>query len=450
MREHYSLDRLIEYGTEPIPDAISLVNPQWRKLDSQIRSQPGKRHTLAAQFGALALSEDPSESELHRFEQRKGELREEIQALGLEIDKLKAIRKNTPHHVAVSSLPDEDRFTRLRTERKHFIDTLKMIAYRAESSMASLLREHLARGDDDGPRTVAPGLSYRHGYHARPVRQHSHSPAPPSHASRSRSGHRETTRRPQSNADRFSWYSAHPGLQTRLSLTSPGSGGLTVAVATPIIIGVLSAPAVRAQDATDWQTKAGGKMSFEVASVKLSKPDAIRTANFVLDPSDSFQDMRTNERPNGRFSANSPLSSYVRFAYKLHLSTPAQLNDMISHLPKWVSTDVFEIQARAPGNPTKDQMRLMVQALLAERFQLAVHFETHETPVLAMTLAKPGKTGPGLRPHAEGPSCDAPPSPNMYPPVCGIMGWKFGADTRGSSSPLLLPRTGGGRDTRRP
>jgi len=50
--------------------------------------------------------------------------------------------------VAVNSLPEQDRFARLRTERKHFIDTIKMIAYRAESSMASLLREHLARSDD--------------------------------------------------------------------------------------------------------------------------------------------------------------------------------------------------------------------------------------------------------------------------------------------------------------
>jgi hypothetical protein len=149
MREHYSLDRLIEYGTEPIPDAISVVNPAWRKLDTQIRSLTGQRHRLAAQFGALALSEDPTETELHRFQQRKAQLREDIQARGLQIDKLKQLRKNTPHHVAVQSLPDEDRFTRLRTERKHFIDTLKMIAYRAESSMASLLREHMARGNDD-------------------------------------------------------------------------------------------------------------------------------------------------------------------------------------------------------------------------------------------------------------------------------------------------------------
>lgn len=148
MREHFGLDRLIEYGTELIPDAIQVVNPPWRKLDSQVRSTTGKRYRLAAQFGSLALSEDPTESELDRFQQRKGGLREEIEVLDREIGNLKQQRKDTSHHVPVNSLPEEERFTRLRTERKHFIDTIKMIAYRAESSMASMLREHLARPDD--------------------------------------------------------------------------------------------------------------------------------------------------------------------------------------------------------------------------------------------------------------------------------------------------------------
>ena len=148
MKEHFSLDRLIEYGTEPIPDTVPLVNPAWRKLDSQIRSKRGQRHRLTAQFGALALSEDPSESQVQGFEQRKGDLQVEIEVVGLEIDNLKKQRKETLHHIPVKSLPEEEQFTRLCTERKHFIDTVKMIAYRAESSMASLLREHLARGDD--------------------------------------------------------------------------------------------------------------------------------------------------------------------------------------------------------------------------------------------------------------------------------------------------------------
>jgi hypothetical protein len=148
MREHYGLDHLAEYGTEPVPDAILVVNPEWRKLDSQIRSKTNQRYRLTAQFGALALSEDPTESELQGYQQQKGQLQEQIQHLDLDIDNLKQQRKQTAHHIPVKSLPEQDRFTRLRTERKHFVDTIKMIAYRAETCLASLLREHLARPDD--------------------------------------------------------------------------------------------------------------------------------------------------------------------------------------------------------------------------------------------------------------------------------------------------------------
>lgn len=148
MREHYGLDRLVEYGTELVPDAIQVVNPDWRRLDSQIRSKNGRRHRLRAEFAALALSEGLSEKDVPVYEQRKGELQEQIQHLDVEIDNLKQQRKQTAHHIPVKSLPEEQRFTRLRTERKHFLDTIKMIAYRAETSLVSLLREHLARSDD--------------------------------------------------------------------------------------------------------------------------------------------------------------------------------------------------------------------------------------------------------------------------------------------------------------
>jgi hypothetical protein len=148
MREHYGLDSLAEYGTEAIPDAISVVNPQWRTLDSAVRSKTGQRHRLRARFGAMTLSEDPAESELQAFLQRKGQLQEQIQHFDVDIEGLKQQRKQTSHHIPVASLPEEDRFTRLRTERKHFVDTIKMIAYRAETSLASLLREHITRSDD--------------------------------------------------------------------------------------------------------------------------------------------------------------------------------------------------------------------------------------------------------------------------------------------------------------
>lgn len=72
-----------------------------------------------------------------------------------------------------------------------------------------------------------------------------------------------------------------------------------------------------------------------------------------------------------------------------------------------------------------------LQSLLADRFRLAVHFETHNQPALALVLIKPGKPGPRLRPHSQALSCDArwiaPPdrtSPSVPPgefvPSCGV------------------------------
>jgi bla regulator protein blaR1 len=185
-------------------------------------------------------------------------------------------------------------------------------------------------------------------------------------------------------------------------------------------------PAVQRQGTPKWQIDAGGRMAFDVASIKLSKPDTFFPPAFPLDSGDAFTNPQM-QPPSGRFSATAPLSVYISFAYKLHASH-WQLDATTSHVPKWADTDRFEIQARAPANTTKDQMRLMMQSLLAERFQLVVHFETREVPVLAMTLIKPGRPGPGLRPHDQGPPCDAPPTPGLFPAGCSIVAQNFLAD----------------------
>jgi len=148
-----------------------------------------------------------------------------------------------------------------------------------------------------------------------------------------------------------------------------------------------------------WQIVAGGKMSFDVASIRLDTSGKFTPANLDMSAEDTY--MPTG----GLFSADFPLAMYITFAYKIWL-TPNQQSALLAGLPKWVGTDKFAIQARASGNPTKDQMRLMMQSLLAERFHLAVHFETDERAVLALKLDKPGKLGLQLRPHAEGLPCE--------------------------------------------
>jgi uncharacterized protein (TIGR03435 family) len=182
----------------------------------------------------------------------------------------------------------------------------------------------------------------------------------------------------------------------------------------PMAIGVIAAQSPRV---TDWQTAAGGKMAFEVASVKPGKVPKI--PNFPLDNRDA-------KTRGGRFSASFPLSGYISFAFKL---SPCETNLAASvQLPKWFDTGLFEIEAQSGGNPTEDQMRLTMQSLLADRFKLAVHFESWEAPVFALNLVRPGRIGPKLRPHQEGPACPdsfsmlfVGPNPNpsdVWPPVC--------------------------------
>src|ERR1051325_5820478 len=85
----------------------------------------------------------------------------------------------------------------------------------------------------------------------------------------------------------------------------------------------------------EWQKAAGGKMSFEVASVKPANAGTFTPPNFALDFLDSF----SGANPHGRFVAQFPLTTYVRFAYKLFPYSEEQTDAMLAHAPKWVAMD---------------------------------------------------------------------------------------------------------------
>ena len=149
MRQHYGLDRLVEYGVSPLPETTQLVNPAWRTLDVQVRRLGAELHRQHAAFSAHILSpgqNDPVSAARH--EAKKGEALAAIEQKQIQITELKALRKTHPRHILIKDLPPEDRVAQLRGGRKHFIDTIKLIAYRAETALVELARETLRRGDD--------------------------------------------------------------------------------------------------------------------------------------------------------------------------------------------------------------------------------------------------------------------------------------------------------------
>jgi hypothetical protein len=148
MREHFGLDALVQYGTEEIPATVTVLNPAWRQLNRQVRSLHAERKRCRERQGSATLHQPLSEPAVRQYEQYQGQLQEQIEQLEARLEDLKKQRQATPRQIPVQDLPEQDRFTRLRTERKQFLDTIKMIAYRAETAMAATVREKLARFED--------------------------------------------------------------------------------------------------------------------------------------------------------------------------------------------------------------------------------------------------------------------------------------------------------------
>jgi hypothetical protein len=141
MMEHFDIDGLLEYGVEPIPGTLEVVNPHWRHLDKAVRPSRLKVRKLQAQLTQWSLDEG-------RDLQQQAEAVEALQAVQGELDQLRTQRRATPRKVTIDSLPEAERPTQLPAPNKILSDTVKMIAYRAETAMVALLRRHLKKPDD--------------------------------------------------------------------------------------------------------------------------------------------------------------------------------------------------------------------------------------------------------------------------------------------------------------
>ena len=120
-------------------------------------------------------------------------------------------------------------------------------------------------------------------------------------------------------------------------------------------------------------------LRFDVASIKPRSPD----------DQTSF---RVSFEPGGRFvTVNAPLTMWLGQVY------PTQAG-RIEGRPPWLGTRGFDINAKAEGDPSREQMLEMLRALLRDRFKFASHYDEREEDTFALVYNNPQRTlGPQLR-----------------------------------------------------
>lgn len=148
MIQHYDIDRLMEYGGQEMNETVLVVNPAWRELDNRIRSLAAKLSRQKALYAGLILTGEIEESAVKDFVRRKADQHEKVENLIAELSGLKETKKKTEHHLEFKDLPPEHKFKTLKSRGKQFLDTLKMIAYRAETALANILRQDMRKKDE--------------------------------------------------------------------------------------------------------------------------------------------------------------------------------------------------------------------------------------------------------------------------------------------------------------
>ncbi|MGB6690231.1 MAG: TIGR03435 family protein [Terracidiphilus sp.] len=163
------------------------------------------------------------------------------------------------------------------------------------------------------------------------------------------------------------------------------------------------------------------KLAFDAASIRPSEQKfALKGMNFLNPVGDEAPPQ------GGLFSWNVSLPWLINFAY--HLRSGQERRGARETLPKWAQDEWYTIEARAEGNPTRDDVRQMVRSLLEDRFQFAAHFEKRQGQVYALVV---DKSGLRLKPHPEGAPCTLStlkvdkypqtyPSYDAVPARCGI------------------------------
>jgi uncharacterized protein (TIGR03435 family) len=120
------------------------------------------------------------------------------------------------------------------------------------------------------------------------------------------------------------------------------------------------------------------KLQFEVVSITPTQPVA-RGGGYNLS--------------RGRLTAkNQSLRDLVKFSFDLQ-------DYQLTGGARWMETDRYEVVATYPGETTGAERRRMMQAMLADRFSLAIHRESKETPGFALIVGRNGAklkaAGPG-------------------------------------------------------
>ncbi|MFH1076991.1 MAG: helix-turn-helix domain-containing protein [Pseudomonadota bacterium] len=159
MTEEYALDALVDYDIEEDDLQRLVPNPKRKEINRERNKIKAEINELGQEYGLKALSNKEMERPTMRgFKIANSTIGRKIEELKHRELELKALYERMPARVPLKDTLDNQTAYRLRREKKHLTDLIKMVAYQAETDLLSLIRGEYARADDEGRTLIQSAL----------------------------------------------------------------------------------------------------------------------------------------------------------------------------------------------------------------------------------------------------------------------------------------------------
>ncbi len=151
MRQQFALDALVTYAVDPADPERTIPNPARKAVAKELAASRAAVDELEQTYGQQARGNSEAQRPTMRgFKIAQVGLSHQIKALEVKCRALQARLAALPKRVPVKAVLDEAEIVKLAPEAKHLTDTIKMVAYRAETALVQCLTPHYARTEDDG------------------------------------------------------------------------------------------------------------------------------------------------------------------------------------------------------------------------------------------------------------------------------------------------------------
>jgi hypothetical protein len=150
LRQDYDFDKLLQYAVDIIDNNFVVNNPEYNNITyklSKLRERISRRKAILYELQENNLKADLDMA--NNYLRKQLNVREELEILDNQEKELIKKRSLIPSQIKVGNMPEHIKYNKLNIESKRFQNIIKMICYRAETSMANLISNSFSKSNNE-------------------------------------------------------------------------------------------------------------------------------------------------------------------------------------------------------------------------------------------------------------------------------------------------------------